>query len=85
MKRSGLLGTVESVKAVSEVYSPIAGEIVKANASLEKSPELVNKDPYGEGWIVVIKPSDLKVDLNALLTPEEYVGLLSKESHGGRG
>ena len=83
VKRSSLLGTVESVKAVSEVYSPITGEIIKVNSSLEKSPEIVNKDPYGKGWIVVIKPSELKVDLNALLKPDEYTDLLSKESRHG--
>lgn len=85
VKRMGILGTVESVKAVSEVYSPIAGEVVEVNTSLEKAPELVNKDPYGEGWIVIIKPSDLKADLKVLLTSKEYTEFLAKSSSGRRG
>jgi len=84
VERMGLLGTVESVKAVSEVYSPVEGEVVKVNSALEKAPELVNKDPYGEGWIVIIKPSDLKADLKALLTPREYAQLLSKDARARR-
>lgn len=85
VKRMGLLGTVESVKAVSEVYSPVAGEVVKVNSSLEKAPELVNKYPYGEGWIAVIRPSDLKGDLKALLTPREYAEHLAKGTSGRSG
>jgi len=84
VERLGFLGTVESVKAVSEVYSPVAGEIVDVNGSLDKAPELVNKDPYGDGWIAVIKPSGLEADLKALLKPKEYADILAKESHGRR-
>ena len=51
-------GTVESVKAVSELYMPVGGEILALNKALEESPEMVNKDPYGEGWMIAIKPSD---------------------------
>lgn len=50
-------GTVESVKAVSELFSPIAGEVVEVNAALEGKPELVNDDTYGEGWMILVRPS----------------------------
>jgi len=65
-------GTVESVKAVSELYSPISGEIVERNDKLVNSPELVNTDPYGSGWVVVVKPSRLSEELKALFTYEDY-------------
>lgn len=81
VKRMEILGTVESVKAVSEIYCPVSGEIVKVNTVLDKSPELVNKEPYGQGWIAEIKPSNLKADLNTLLSPKEYSDIISKVSH----
>ena len=71
-------GTVESVKAVSEVYSPLAGEVVDRNEKLVDSPELVNQQPYGAGWIVVVKPSHLQEDLNVLLNPETYAKFLQE-------
>ena len=64
-------GTIEAVKAVSELYCPIAGEVIEVNGALESDPALVNKDPYGAGWMIrlrVRKPSELK----ELLGPEEY-------------
>jgi glycine cleavage system H protein len=76
VKQMEFLGTVESVKAVSEVYSPISGEVIKVNTALEKSPELVNKEPYEEGWICDIRPSDLKAELTFLLSPKEYANIL---------
>jgi len=85
IKRMGLLGTVESVKAVSEVYSPVAGEVVDVNRSLEKAPELINQDPYGKGWIVILRPTNLEADLGTLLKPENYAELLAKGSCGSRG
>ena len=72
LKQSEVFGTVESVKAVSELYSPVSGEIMERNERLVQSPELVNQDPYGAGWIVVVKPSHLEVDTKALLTAEGY-------------
>jgi glycine cleavage system H protein len=71
--------TVESVKAVSEVYMPINGEIMSVNAALEDSPELLNTDPYGEGWIVEIKPDDLS-ELDGLMSKDAYIELLQEES-----
>ncbi|MBA2377312.1 MAG: glycine cleavage system protein GcvH [Rubrobacter sp.] len=62
-------GTVESVKAVSDIYAPVAGEVVEANSALEDSPEKINEDPYGEGWIVKLKTSGSSDDL---LSAAEY-------------
>ncbi|TMI31850.1 glycine cleavage system protein GcvH [Candidatus Bathyarchaeota archaeon] len=72
------LGTVESVKAVADVYSPVSGEVVEVNDTLSDAPELVNKTPYSEGWITVIKPEDLKKDLPGLMRPEDYRSLLKE-------
>ncbi|HEX7028768.1 MAG TPA: glycine cleavage system protein GcvH [Gammaproteobacteria bacterium] len=69
---------VESVKAASDVYSPLDGEIVEANEALEDSPELVNNDPYGDGWLFRIKPTT-PADFDALLDADAYAGLLSEE------
>lgn len=62
-------GTVESVKAVSDLYAPIGGEVVEANSVLEDSPEKINEDPYGEGWIVKLRTSG---DSGDLLSAAEY-------------
>lgn len=72
------ISTIESVKAVSEVYSPISGEIVEVNTELENSPELINEDPYGEGWIALLKPANLE-EVKNLLTPKDYAELVKKE------
>src|SRR5439155_26427941 len=66
------LGTVESVKAVADVYSPIAGVVLEVNNELSDAPELVNKSPYEKGWITIILPDDLKKDLPSLMKPEAY-------------
>jgi len=68
-------GTVESVKAVAELFIPISGEIMTVNSVLDGSPELVNKDPYGDGWMIEIKPSGSD-DLEILLTRDAYVEYL---------
>jgi glycine cleavage system H protein len=64
-------GTIEAVKAVSELYSPIAGEVVEVNGALERDPALVNRDPYGEGWMVTLRVADPK-SLDGLLAPAAY-------------
>ena len=64
-------GVIEAVKAVSELFSPITGEVVEVNTGLEKDATIINKDPYGEGWIIKVKAADLK-QLDTLLTPEQY-------------
>jgi glycine cleavage system H protein len=68
-------GTIESVKAVSELYMPLGGEILSINKVLEESPELVNKQPYESGWIIEIKPSD-PGELKGLMNRDAYLGLL---------
>jgi len=64
-------GVIESVKAASDLYMPLGGEIVALNAALEDSPEVVNEDPYGEGWMIKFKPSN-PGEWEALLSPEDY-------------
>ncbi|MEX0721291.1 MAG: glycine cleavage system protein GcvH [Balneolaceae bacterium] len=64
-------GTVEAVKTVSELFAPVDGEIIEVNARLEDEPELVNDDPYGDGWMVKIKLNDTS-QLDELLTADEY-------------
>ena len=68
-------GTVESVKAVAELYLPIGGEIVSVNSSLEESPELVNTSPHGDGWIARIRPAD-SGEMNALMDRNAYMEML---------
>ena len=72
------LGTVESVKAVADVYSPISGTVLEVNSELSDAPELVNKSPYDKGWITMIRPDDLKKDLASLMKPEAYRDLVKK-------
>ena len=64
-------GTIEAVKTVSDLYLPVAGEVLEFNEELEGEPELVNKDPYGKGWIVKIKISD-ETELDGLLNADAY-------------
>jgi glycine cleavage system H protein len=68
-------GSVESVKAVSELYMPVAGKVVSVNGALDASPELVNKDPYGEGWMIAIEPSSPD-EAKQLLTRQAYLDKL---------
>ena len=68
-------GTVESVKAVSELYCPVSGEVVDVNQALEDAPELVNNDPYHEGWIIKIKPDDVS-EMDNLLDKAAYLEML---------
>ena len=67
----GSLGEVESTKSVSEIYAPISGEIVAVNPALEGAPELINSDPYGEGWLVELKATD-PAAVDALLDAKAY-------------
>jgi glycine cleavage system H protein len=69
-------GTVESVKAVSDLYTPVGGEVVEVNSTLEDAPEKINEDPYGEGWIVKLRTTDE----TELLSPEEYEKVVEQES-----
>jgi glycine cleavage system H protein len=68
-------GVVESVKAVSELYMPVGGEVAAINTTLEETPELVNQSPYDDGWIIEIKPAD-PAEAQALLDKESYLEML---------
>ncbi len=71
---------VESVKAASDVYAPLAGEVLESNAALADQPELVNQDPYGKGWLYRLKPANA-LDLNGLLDAGDYAAVLKTEGH----
>ena len=71
------LGAVESVKAVSDVYAPVGGKVVEVNEELLDSPELINDDPYGGGWIAKIEASSLDADLAKLMDAEKYKAFLA--------
>jgi len=71
VEKGEVISVIESIKATADVYAPVSGEIVEVNEKLLDSPELMNNEPYGEGWIVKIKVKD-KNELNKLLKPEEY-------------
>lgn len=70
-KQRDVFGTIEAVKAVSELYAPVAGTIVEANKALEQDPALVNRDPYGKGWMLKVKIKDSK-ELEGLLRADAY-------------
>ena len=70
-----VFGTVEAVKTVSDLFMPIAGKVVEVNPSLEDKPELVNDDPYGEGWIIKIDISE-QSQIDSLLSPSDYKNLI---------
>lgn len=71
LEADAVFGTVEAVKTVSDLFLPLAGEIIEFNESLEEEPEKVNDDPYGEGWMIKIKVADIS-DLETLLSADEY-------------
>jgi glycine cleavage system H protein len=73
-------GVVESVKAVSDLFAPISGEVVEINAELSQKPETVNQDPYGRGWMIVVKPSN-KGEWDQLLTAQQYEEFLKLAAH----
>ena len=70
-----IFGTVEAVKTVSDLFLPLAGEIIEFNGALEDEPEKVNSDPYGEGWMIKVKCSDLS-QVDALLSADDYKNLI---------
>lgn len=75
------VGAVESVKAVSDFYCPVSGKVVEVNVSLLDSPEQINNDPYGEGWIAKIEPLNLEADLGKLMDAAAYAEYLKTVSH----
>lgn len=77
LSKGDIFGSIEAVKTVSDLMMPISGEVIEVNAKLEDEPELVNKDPYGEGWIIKASVSD-ESDLKDLLTAEAYKKLIGQ-------
>jgi glycine cleavage system H protein len=73
-------GVVESVKAVSDLFAPISGEVAEVNGELGQKPEIVNQDPYGKGWMLVVKPSS-KGEWDQLLTAQQYEELIAQGGH----
>ena len=73
-------GVVESVKAVSDLFAPISGEVVEVNGDLPTAPQAVNQDPYGRGWMLVVKPSDAG-QLEQLMTAQQYEAFLAEGGH----
>jgi glycine cleavage system H protein len=75
MEKEAVFGSIEAVKTVSDLFMPLSGEIISLNEALENNPELVNTDPYGEGWMIKVKYSNIN-DLDALLGNAAYESLL---------
>ena len=75
LAKDEVFGTVEAVKTVSDLFLPVAGEIIEFNDTLESSPEIVNTDPYGKGWMVKVKVSNVS-DMNELLSSDDYKALI---------
>ena len=73
-------GVVESVKAVSDLFAPVSGEVVEVNGQLPNKPETVNQDPYGQGWMIVIAPSNA-AEYAGLLSAEQYQQFLDESAH----
>ena len=71
-------GVIEAVKAVSELFSPVTGEVIEVNSKLESEAGLINKDPYGEGWIIKVKVKD-QSEVNKLLSAEDYKKILEQK------
>lgn len=76
VKKDDVFGTIEAVKTVSDLFMPLSGTIFEINPFLDKNPELVNTDPYGDGWMVMIEIDD-PTEIVKLLTPEEYDNLIN--------
>jgi len=75
LEKEETFGTIEAVKTVSDLFMPVGGEVIEFNKQLEQNPEIVNKDPYGEGWIIKVKISDL-TEIDDLLDAEGYAELI---------
>jgi glycine cleavage system H protein len=80
IQQHGSIGVVESVKAVSDLYTPVGGEVVEVNPALEADPALVNRDAFGEGWLYKVKLADAG-ERDALLDPQAYDALVAEGAH----
>jgi glycine cleavage system H protein len=72
-------GVVESVKAVSDLYSPVAGTVVEVNTALKETPEVVNTDPYGKGWMILVQPDNPK-EMDQLMPADKYLALIGEKA-----
>ena len=75
------MGEIESVKAVSDIFSPVGGQVVEVNGELEGQPELVNDDPTGGGWMVKLRSENAEAEMGNLMSAEEYEYFLESEAH----
>ncbi len=80
VKQMKPFGTIEAVKAVTDLYAPVSGEILETNPELKDKPETINSDPYGDGWIIKLRIED-PGELENLLSPADYEKLLQEEEH----
>ncbi len=80
VKAGNACAVVESVKAASDVYSPVTGTVVAVNEALGDKPETINEDAYGEGWIFAVKPDDA-AELDEMMDPDDYVAMIEDEDH----
>jgi glycine cleavage system H protein len=78
VSKEDAFGVVESVKAVSDIYAPVSGKVLEANDDLPENPEMINEDPYGDGWIIKIEMNDLE-ELQDLMTAAEYEEYVAEE------
>ena len=81
VQQAEVMGAVESVKAVSDVYAPLSGTVVEVNEELLDSPELINQDPYGKGWVAKIRPKRLDEDLKRLMDAKAYRKHVAEQKH----
>lgn len=77
VKKGEAFGTIEAVKTVADIYAPISGKVVEINSTINDNPEVINKDPYGQGWLVKIEISDPE-ELNDLLSVDDYKNLIGQ-------
>jgi len=78
LEQSQTMGTVESVKSVSDIFTPVSGKITEVNEELVESPELLNQDPYGKGWLARINLTDVNRDLKKLMTAQQYADYIKE-------
>ncbi len=76
LKQMTVMGSVESIKAVSDVYSPLSGKVLKVNDELSMKPELVNQSPYDEGWLIEVSPTDFSGESKNLMNAEDYASFV---------
>lgn len=81
ISKDDTFGVVESVKAVSDLYAPVSGRVIEVNETLAKAPELLNDDPYAEGWIIKLEVKDVDEELKDLLSPQDYEQYVEEKSN----